>query len=196
LAQASATAFQFTGDAKHLDRATMLARAMLDRLADPDSGGFLDRPDDPQAPGALRTRMKPMFENAVAADVFITLHHLTGVEVYLRVGEAALLVFSSEYAKYDYMAAPYGLAVNRAVNEPTEIAVVGLIADPRTRGLLSAAWQAYVPWRIVRPLDPARDAAMIASRSFPAFDVPAAYVCRGQTCSAPVSDPASLVALL
>jgi uncharacterized protein YyaL (SSP411 family) len=196
LAQASLTAFQFTGDVKHLDRATTLARAMLDRLADAEGGGFFDRPDDPKAPGALRTRMKPMFENAVAADAFITLHYLTGVEVYLRVGEAALLVFSDEYAKYDYMAASYGLAVNRAVNEPTEVAVVGAMADPRTQGLLSAAWQAFVPWRIVRPLDLARDTATIAARGFPASDVPAVYVCRGQTCSAPVSDPAALVNLL
>ena len=198
LAQASLTAFQLTGDAKHLDRATTLSRAMLDHLADAEGGGFFDRPDDVSAPGALHSRLKPISENAVAADVFIMLYHLTGVQEYLSAGETALLVFEDEYARYDYMAAAYGLAVNRAVSEPTEIAVVGALAprDPRPQAMLSAAWQVYVPWRIVRPLDPARDAATISARGFPASDAPVAYVCRGRTCSAPVSDPALLTALL
>jgi uncharacterized protein YyaL (SSP411 family) len=196
LAQASLTAFQFTGNLDHLDRAKTLARAMLDLLADPDGGGFFDRLDDPAASGALRTRMKQIFENAAAADVFITLHHLTGDAEYLDTGEQTLLVFADEYTRYDYMAAAYGLAANRAVNEPTEVAVVGAMDDPRTQALLAAAWQVYVPWRSVLPLDPARDKATIEARGFPASSAPVAYVCRGQTCSAPMSDPASLVNLL
>ncbi len=195
LAQAELAAFQFTGDTRHLGRAQTLARAMLTHLADAD-GGFFDRPDDPAAPGALRTRIKPIFENSIAAEVFITLHHLTGDAKALDTGEQALLIFADEYTRYDTMAAAYGLAVNRAVNEPTEIAVVGALGDPLTQALLSAAWQAYVPWRVVLPLDPARDQATIEARNLPASSVPVAYVCRGQTCSAPVSDPALLVALL
>jgi len=196
LAQAELGAFQFTGDAKHLHRATSLARAMLDHFADAEGGGFFDRLDDPMASGALRTRIKPIFENSIAADVLITLRYLTGDDDYLRVGESALLVFAEEYARYEYMAAPYGLTVNHAVNEPTEIAVVGALGDPRTQSLISAAWRTYVPWRVVLPLDPVRDAATISKRGFPASDAPAAYVCRGQTCSAPVSGPAALVGLL
>ena len=196
LAQAELAAFQFTGDAQHLDRAQTLARAMLTHLADSDGGGFFDRLDDPTAPGALRTRIQPIFENSTAADVFITLYHLTGHAHYLTAAESTLLVFSEDYTRYDYMAAAYGLAVNRAVNEPTEIAVVGTMSDPRTQALLSAAWQAYVPWRVVLPLDPARDQATIEARNLPATSVPVAYVCRGQTCSAPVSDTAALVAQL
>jgi uncharacterized protein YyaL (SSP411 family) len=195
VAQAELAAFEFTGDIKHLDRAQTLARAMLAHLADSD-GGFFDRPDDPAAPGALRTRMKPISENSLAADVFITLHHLTGRAEYLETGEQALLAFADEYTRYDTMAAAYGLTVNRAVNEPTEIAVVGTLSDPRARALLSAAWQAFLPWRVVLPLDPVRDAAAIAARGLTAASTPVAYVCRGQTCSAPVSDPAALVALI
>jgi uncharacterized protein YyaL (SSP411 family) len=187
LAQAELAAFQFTGDARHLDRAQTLARAMLTHLADSDSGGFFDRPDDPTAPGALRTRIKPIFENSIAAEVFITLHHLTGDANDLDTGEQALLIFADEYTRYDTMAAAYGLAVNRAVNEPTEIAVIGALSDPLTQALHSAAWQAYVPWRVVLPLDPARDQATIEARNLPASSVPVAYVCHAQTCSAPVS---------
>ena len=196
LAQAELAAFQLTGDAQHLDRAQALSKAMLDHLADLEGGGFFDRLDDPTAPGALRSRIKPILENAIAADVFITLSHLTGSQDYMRVGETALLVFEDKYSNYEYMAAAYGLAVNRGVNEPTEIAVVGTTSDPRAQSLLSAAWQAYVPWRIVLPLDPARNADKISARGFPASDVPVAYVCRGQTCSAPVSEPTALVKLL
>jgi hypothetical protein len=195
LAQAELAAFQLTGQVKHRDRAAALAQAMLDKLADPE-GGFWDRLDEPAAPGALRTRLKPMFENAAAAEVFIALSHSTGERSHFQVGESALLAFADEYAKYDMMAAAYGLAVHRAVTEPTEVAVVGATGDARTLALLSAAWQAHAPWRVVLPLDPARDAAMISARGLPASGVPTAYVCRGQTCSAPVSEPHSLVNLL
>ena len=196
LAQANLIAFQFTGDSQYLHRATTLGRAMLNRLADPDSGGYFDRPDDPMAQGALRSRLKPMFENAIAADVLVTLHYLTGIIEHLGLGESALVLFADEYQKYDTLAAAYGLAVNRAVNQPVEIVIVGVMDEPRTQSLLNAAWQAYVPWRVVLPLDPARDAATITTRGFPASSVPIAYVCRGQTCSAPMSDPAALVNLL
>ncbi len=137
-----------------------------------------------------------MFENAITADVLVTLHYLTGIVEHLGLGESALVLFVDEYQKYDTMAAAYGLAVNWAVNPPTEIAVVGAMDDPHTQALLAAAWQAFVPWRVVLPLDPARDAVAIAARGFPASNVPVAYVCRGQTCSAPMSDPAALVNLL
>lgn len=196
LAQAHLMAFQFTGDAGQLGRAEALARAMMHRLADPDGGGFWDRPDDPAAQGALRSRIKPIMENAVAAEMLITLYHLTGLKEYWTAGEGALLAFEDEYSRYDSMAAAYGLAVHCAVNEPTEIAMVGAVDDPRMQAMLAAAWQAYVPWRIVRPLDPSRDATAIAARGWPSSSVPTAYVCRGQTCSAPVTDPASLANLL
>ena len=196
LAQADLIAFQFTGDAHYLDRATTLGRTMQNRLADPDGGEYADRPDDPTAQGALRSRLKPMFENAIAADVLITVHHLTGIAEHLRLGESALLLFADEYTKYDTMAAAYGLAVNRAVNQPTEIVVVGAMDEPRTQALLTGAWQTYMPWRIVLPLDPARDAATITTRGFPIQNEPAAFVCRDQTCSAPVMAPLDLVRLL
>ena len=114
----------------------------------------------------------------------------------MRLGESALLLFADEYDKYDTMAAAYGLAVNRAVNQPTEIAVVGTVDDPRTQALLTAAWQAFVPWRVVLPLDPTRQAEAIAARALPIQDVPAAYVCHDQTCSAPITVPGELIRLL
>jgi len=51
-------------------------------------------------------------------------------------------------------------------------------------------------WRVVLPLDPARQAEAIAARALPIQDVPAAYVCRDQTCSAPITVPGELVRLL
>jgi len=200
LAQANLAAFQFTGDARYFDRATTLVRIVIDKLADADApalgGGYFDRPADPSAHGALRTRLKSLPENVAIADVLITLHYLTGVVEHLGLSESALVLFTDEYIKYDYMAGAYGLAVNRAVNPPVEVAVVGAISDPRTQALLTAAWQAYVPWRVVLPLDPARDAAAIAARAFPPSSIPAAYVCKNQTCSAPVAQPETLAALL
>jgi uncharacterized protein YyaL (SSP411 family) len=194
LGRACLEAYQLTGNTSYLERAQKLVDYILVHLQDTEQGGFFDRPEDLLAQGALRTRQKPLFENAVTAEVLLLLHYLTGKHDYLDAAERALLVFTDEYARYEFMASPYGLAVSRAVNDPTEIVVVGDMSAAQP--LLAAAQRVYVPWRVVLPLDPARDAATITTRGFPIQDEPAAFVCRNQTCSAPVTVPLDLVRLL
>ena len=194
LGRACLEAYQLTGNPSFLERAQKLVDYILMHLQDAEQGGFFDRPEDLSAQGALRTRQKPLFENAATAEVLLLLHYLTGKRDYLDVAERALLVFADEYAKYEFMASPYGLAVSRAVNDPTEIVVVGDMSAAHP--LLAAAQRIYVPWRVVLPLDPARQAEAIAARALPIQDVPAAYVCHDQTCSEPITVSNDLIRLL
>ncbi|HXF70090.1 MAG TPA: DUF255 domain-containing protein [Thermoflexus sp.] len=188
-ARAALAAFQRTGDPRFLERARRLRTYMESALADAEGGGFFDRPEDPHALGALRVRQKPLEENAVAAEFYLTLHDLTGERSAREVAERTLLAFEQEYGKYDFVAAPYGLAVYRAITEPVRIHVIGPMEDPATRRLLAAAWRGDPFLRIVVPMDPQRDASAIQAQGFPLDGLPAAYVCVGDRCLPPARTP-------
>ncbi|MEO6420733.1 MAG: thioredoxin domain-containing protein, partial [Polyangiaceae bacterium] len=72
--------------------------------------------------------------------------------------------------------------------------------DPRTRALAREAYRAYLPNRTIAWLSPddpeSRSACAVLAEGKAAKEVPVAYVCKGRTCSLPVSEPAELAALL
>jgi uncharacterized protein YyaL (SSP411 family) len=90
-----------------------------------------------------------------------------------------------------YFAAGYAKQADLALHPPAEINIVGFPAT--TEEMRWAALSIDVPFRIVQVLDPERDAARLAGFSFPSEPSPAAYVCVGTACSAPVTDPDSLI---
>jgi uncharacterized protein YyaL (SSP411 family) len=94
--------------------------------------------------------------------------------------------------KYDFAAAPYGLAVYRAITEPVRIHVIGLLTDPATQRLLAAAWRGDLFHRVVAPMDPERDASAIRAQGFATDGLPIAYVCLGDRCLAPARTPEEL----
>jgi len=153
-------------------------------------GGFYDTPADPNAQGMLRVRVQPIFDNCTMAEALLTLAYLTDETAWQQAAQAALAAFAEEYKRYREHAAPYALAVMRAAQPPEEIVIIGHsdAAMPFVRG----AHAAYAPWRVVRVLDPDRDASAIAQRSYPIVKLPVAFVCRDMTCSAPIYDPQQL----
>jgi len=191
-ARAALAAFQRTGERRFLERALQLRPYLESALADREGGGFFDRPEDPRAIGALRIRQKPLEENAVAAEFYLTLHDLTGDREARAIAERALLAFEQDYVKYDFAAAPYGLAVYRAITEPVRIHVIGPLEDPTTRQLLAAAWRGDPFARVVIPMDPERDAPVIQAQGFSTDGLPVAYVCLGDRCLAPARTPEEL----
>ena len=78
--------------------------------------------------------------------------------------------------------------------------IIGPRDHPETRALLRAVHHTYLPNRTLTVSDPGRaDAAPVpeAARGKPMQNGrPTAYVCRGFTCSAPVTDPDALRARL
>jgi hypothetical protein len=191
-ARAALAAFQRTGERRFLERALQLRPYLESALADREGGGFFDRPEDPRAIGALRIRQKPLEENAVAAEFYLTLHDLTGDREARAMAERTLLAFEQDYVKYDFAAAPYGLAVYRAITEPVRIHVIGSPEDPATQRLLAAAWRGDPFHRVVVPMDPERDAPAIRAQGFSTDGLPVAYVCLGDRCLAPARTPEEL----
>ena len=74
-AKALLDAYEGTGDAKYLERALELARFMLGRFVDRETGGFYDVWDEVRDVGRLKDRQKSLQDNTVCAEVLLRLHH-------------------------------------------------------------------------------------------------------------------------
>jgi uncharacterized protein YyaL (SSP411 family) len=207
-ARALLDAAEVTGDTAYLGRAIELAAFILARFAHRDDSGrvagFFDVWDQPQNMGRLRDRQKSMQDNAVCAELLIRLHHLTRDEAYAEAARGTLEAFAGAYTPMGHFAAGYARAVDRLLNPP---AVVNIVAGgsaeagkPRLRGLdglasslHAAALSLDAPSRIVQVLLPGRDDGRLAALYLPPDPAPAAYVCVGTVCSAPVTSPEALV---
>jgi len=193
-ARALLDAHEVTGDSAHLDRAETLARLLLDRFADRRGdgppAGFFDVWDGGDSLGRLAERQKSIQDNAVCAEVFIRLHHLTRDEEYRRVAQATLEAFAPSYHALGYFAAGYARQVDLLLEPPAAVNIVG--GAESARALHRAALSLDVPFRIVQLLDPERDAARLEALFLPPKPAPAAYVCLGTMCSSPVTKPDAL----
>jgi len=189
MARALLDAHEVTGDSTYLDRAGELARLLIDRFADKDGGGFFDVWDETDNLGRLAERQKPFQDNAACAEVFIRLHHLTRSEEHRQIAQATLEAFAPSYQALGHFAAAYARQVDVLLKPPPEVNIVGEAESEGVRALHRAALTLDVPCRIVQLLDPARDAARLDALALPPDPSPAAYVCLGTTCSAPVTEP-------
>jgi uncharacterized protein YyaL (SSP411 family) len=191
MARALLDAHEVSGDSAYLVRAEELARLLIDRFADKEAG-FFDVWDEVDNLGRLAERQKSVQENAVCAELFIRLHHLTRSDEYQRVAQATLEAFAPSYHTLGYLAAGYAKQVDLLLNPPAAVNTVGALEDQRAQALYRASQTLDVPYRIVQLLDPERDAARLEALSLPPQPSPAAYVCLGTMCSAPVTEPSGL----
>ena len=180
-----------SGEAYYLNTAEEIAAFVCERLSS-ERGGFRDRPSEADALGALRVETRPFIENSVMGGNLARMARLTGKQDYLELARSTLEAFAPDYADYGYFAASYALAVERVLQDPVEMVIVGSPLDTRARELRVGCLRIYEPRRELIQLDPAADAERIAERGFPAGDRPTLYVCIGRRCSAPISDPAQI----
>jgi uncharacterized protein len=186
-----------TGEA----RWATVAGALLDTVvtAFPDgNGGFYDTADDGER---LIFRPADPTDNATpsgafaAADALLSYAALTGAERYRDAAVAALKVLPPIAAKYP-RAGGMGLAVAEALlSGPAEIAIVGPDDDPRTADLLRAALHVAPPGAVFAlgsGSEGDRDQIPLLAGRPLVSGGPAAYVCRGFTCQAPVTTPAAV----
>jgi uncharacterized protein YyaL (SSP411 family) len=193
-ARALLDAAEVTGDLSYLDRAIELAGFMVERFAhrgeDGKIAGFYDVWNETPDVGRLRDRLKSMQDNAVCAEVFARLHHLTREDRYADAARGTLEAFAGAYAQMGHFAAGYAKAVDTLLNPPVVVNIVGN-ADG-AQALHRAAVALAAPSRIVQVLDPARDENRLAALYLPPEPAPAAYVCVGTVCSAPVTSADAL----
>jgi uncharacterized protein YyaL (SSP411 family) len=188
-----------TGEARWATVAGALLETLLTAFAD-GNGGFYDTADHGER---LIFRPADPTDNATpsgalaAADALLSYGALTGEERFRYAAAGALKVLPPIAAKYP-RAGGMGLSVAEAMlSGPAEIAIVGPDDDPRTADLLRAALHVAPPGAVFALGRGSGETAvpLLADRPLVSGG-PAAYVCRGFTCLAPVTTPAALRASL
>ncbi|HJW47824.1 MAG TPA: DUF255 domain-containing protein [Candidatus Limnocylindria bacterium] len=170
--------------------AQRVAMQMHERLMDADNGGFFDAPAR-EEPGRVGLREKPIEDNAMAADALLRLAALSGDGQWRETAVRALRSFVGTYRGWGQFASSYANAMARALTEPLTITVVGPKDDETATALWSAARAVDDPARSIQRIVPEDDGARLEELGFPP-DRTAAYVCVGTTCSAPLTEVASL----
>ena len=201
LGNAAVDLYEATGEPRYVVTALAIAHAMVAHHWDAAGGGFYFAPDDGEA---LIARTKDAFDQAIpsgasmAALLCLRLGALADPGL-TQAGERQL-----EQVATAALGNPFGmgqavLGLDRLVRGSTEVVLVGPRAGAEV--LAAAAYRVYLPNRTLAWVDP-DDAASVQAARVLAEGKPAragetvAYVCRGRTCSAPVSSAEELVKLL
>jgi len=189
-------------DRSLLDRSIELCEIMLREFWDDKDGGFFFTGKSHEQ---LISRAKPIFDasipsgNAMATQLLLRLHHITGREEYRERAEKVLRAY------YDAMESqPFGFAhllcaLDFYLTKPKEIIIVGERQDPATRELLQAIHSLYLPNRTLQLASPQASLENISpllQGKIQTDGKPTVFVCHNYTCSAPVTRWAELKLLL
>jgi hypothetical protein len=171
-----------------------LSDVMLQHYADP-AGGFFDTSDDHET---LVTRPKDLQDNAVpsgngmAATVLLKLAAFTGEDRYYRHAESLLGVLQPALIQSPLGFAQWLIALDFALGNPKEIALVGDQQSGDVQALLDVIRTGYRPHQVVAlgRLRADRTSAIPLLLERPAIDNQAtAYVCVRFACQRPTTDP-------
>ncbi|MCB1498007.1 MAG: thioredoxin domain-containing protein [Bauldia sp.] len=183
----------------YLAEAERLAALMRSHHWDPASGGYFLPADDAEAliirPRSQTDEATPAADSVMAANL-IRLWHLTGNESYRDDADAILAAAAPAIAANLFATAGILAALDFRLTATDVVIVHPAAAAP---DLLVAAARAHsTPSTILAVFADAADLppAHPASGKRPVDRQPTAYVCRGETCSLPVTDPAELPVLL
>ena len=195
MARATLALFEATGDGSRLEQARSLAEAALAHFADGD-GSFFTTADDAGDLPAGRPRsagdnVTPS-GNAMMAEVFARLYHLTGEADWRSRAEAVIRAFTGAQ---DAAAGMSGLlAATDLLENGSTIVVAGAPDQKLTRDLLAIALGSPDPATCVLQAADSGSVSVLhpAYGKGPTESGAAAYLCRAGTCSLPVSDPAQL----
>jgi uncharacterized protein YyaL (SSP411 family) len=189
-----------------------LADAMIERFWDHDAQVFYDvasSGDGVQELGALSARRKPLQDtptpagNPAAASALLRLAALSGCEEYRQIAKGTLASFSAVVSQFGLYAGSYGLALERLLQDPVQVVVVG--SGPEALRLEGVALARYAIHKTVMRIAPHRLSAegipgaltdVLLNVPPPAGAEVWALVCHGRTCLPPVSDAEGLLSAL
>ncbi|BFU93838.1 MAG: conserved protein of unknown function [Nitrospira sp.] len=203
LATALLDAFEATSHRWYLEQTREIAEAALRHFWDDAAGGCFFTSHDHEA---LLQRMMSGTDgalpsgNAVFAAFLLRLFSFTGEEGYYERARRIVTLFHRAMAQNPYGASAMLGAADWLVSQPREVVVVGPRGNPLTEALVTTVHQLYLSNRVVLAVDQSRHAGEsqlpLAAGKTGIQGNPAAYVCHGRTCSAPVTEPRELERLL
>ncbi len=196
LCRAALALSEATGEASYVRRAQDWV-AILDRhYGDEKDGGYFFAADD-TADLILRTKTAADSAtpsgNGILLGVLARLFYLTGDERYRERAGQLVAAFSGELARGFFSLATM-LNSNELLHSAQQIVIVGAPGADETRALLAAVLGRSLPNRILSVIAPGErlpDRHPAAGKT-QANGRPTAYVCRGATCSLPITAPAGL----
>jgi hypothetical protein len=192
LARSLVEAYKYSSDNSYLEKAEDLAELATDHFYDRDGAGFYDTMLEPSSIGFLKVREKIIDENSCAAELLLELYDLTGKKEYIEKAKETLRMFEHTYRMYGIMASSYAHVLYRLNVPLTQIIIIGDKSNQATAILHNEALRHYSPRKSVQALDPSRDREKIDSLGYRVADLPKAYVCIGQTCLEPITNPEEL----
>ena len=200
LARAAVLLFEATGDRAYLDQAESWVATVETHFRDPAAGGYFFAADDVDD---LIVRTKTAFDNAtpagnaVLAEVLVRLYHLTGKDDYRQQVDGIFGAFSGELERNIYALTALVSAFDLA-RDPVQVVIIGESGDAATGDLLRALHGPSLANKIVQAIAPGGDlpAGHPATGKSQIDGRPTAYVCRGPTCSLPLTDPGALKSAL
>jgi uncharacterized protein YyaL (SSP411 family) len=195
LARGATLLFEATGKLAHLDYAERLVATANGWYWDKTGGGYFFTAEDATD---LITRTKHAHDNAtpsgngVMAQVLTRLYHHTGKPEYRDRAAAVIATFGGEVQRNFF---PLSTLLNTAelADRALQVVLVGDDIAPLRHAVATAASLPNLILQLVPPDaalpegHPARGKSTTGGR-------PAAYVCEGPVCSAPLNDPAALAA--
>ncbi|MGA7521183.1 MAG: thioredoxin domain-containing protein [Acidobacteriaceae bacterium] len=209
LASACVDAWESTGDLRYYESAIQIAASLVERFHDNEGGGFFDTEKEAgDRLGALAARRKPMQDsptpagNAIAASVLLRLHALSGRDDFRSIAEDTLSLFAGVIEHYGLYAGSYGLALERLLLPPIQVAIVGRGIAVRQLAALANARYAVnkgVIMLLPEQVIGARLPPLLAETlpHLPGLDPssprPLAMVCRGNSCLPPANTPEALI---
>jgi uncharacterized protein len=200
-------AYEATADLSYFKSAQAIADAMITRLFDATSGGFLDRePSAGEKFGVLSMPRKPLQDsptpagNPMAAIALVRLHHYTDDAGYRDKAEQTLETFAGVAEQYGIFAATYGIAAVYFLESPVQVVVVAENQE-RARDLYRAAIEPFAFAKTVLYLTPNQAvaenlppalAATIPNLPQLGQSAPFAVLCSGMTCQPPIFEAEEL----
>ena len=202
VADAALDLYEATGDPRHVTLARALADAILAHFHDPAGDGFFFTPDDGET---ILVRAKDPYDHAVPGGASVACHMLLRLGTLVDPAYAVPATRAIEKLAAAAADNPGGMSntvclTDRIVRGSVDVVVVGPRTSEATRALVREVFRAPLHDRVLAWVDPqdpqTLEAAKALAEGKPAKSEPVAYVCRGRTCSAPVSDPGELRSLL
>ncbi len=197
------TLYEATGESKWIEPAEVLTDFLLEQFWDPNESSFSLTGKDHEL---LITPVKDYYDNAtpsgnsVAVLNLLRFSVLSGKKHYRKIAATNLDTMAAVLTRYPGGFGYLLLGVDFFVGPVKEIAIVGEMGDPRTRELLSAIFQEFLPNKV---LAFSSGRAAETTNLFPWLEgktlmegKPAVYVCENYTCRAPVDSREGLRSLL
>ncbi len=196
LIRAAVLLFEHSGEAAYLDQAKEWVAVTDRHFWDAANGGYFTTADDLDD---VIVRGKQVHDsaqpsgNGVMLEALARLHYLTGESSYLERAEALIRAFAGELER-NFVPLATLLNAVETLHRGLQVVIVGRHGEADTDALLRAVQARCLPERILQVVAP--EGAL--PESHPAAGKKqedgraTAYVCRGPSCSLPLTSPESL----